>query len=176
MKVKNSFLTQFCRFQIENVQCFPVKKGPGETVLIGSRCDVVTCDPFFDRKSCAKNLDNFLGWSKMRIFRLILVDCSFVGSARTDNSRIAPSCVDDCTSFSIKSSRLMGTLMPDLFLVQSQLSRMDLPYSLRAIMLVMKGDKKGKKGLEFIFILNLVDLLQSFVAICVRRLYGLCAL
>ena len=113
----------------------------------------------------------------MRIFRLILVDCLFVWSEKTDNSQMAPSCVDDCTSFSIKSSRLMGAAMPDLFLVQSQLSLVDLPCSLRAMMLVMKGEKKGKKGLDFCFVLkNLVDLLKSLVEICVRRLYGLCAL
>ena len=60
-KVRNSFLTQFCRFQIEDVQCFPVEKGSGETVLIGTRCDGVTCDPLFNHKSCAKNLDKVLG-------------------------------------------------------------------------------------------------------------------
>ena len=87
----------------------------------------------------------------MRIFRLILVDYSFVGLSRTDNSQMAPSCVDDCTSFSIKSSRLMGAAMPDLVLVQSRLSRVDLPCSLRAMMLVMKGDKKGKKGFVSFF-------------------------
>ena len=112
----------------------------------------------------------------MRIFRLILVDCSFVGSARTDNSQMAPSCVDDCTLFSIKSSRLMGAEMPDLFLVQSLLSHVDMPCSLRAMMLVVKGDKKGKKMLSSFFFGNLVDLLKSLVAICLRRLYGLCAL
>ena len=37
-------------------------------------------------------------------------------------------------------------------------------------------DKKGKKGLEYIFLKNLVDLLKLLVAICKRRLYGLCAL
>ena len=103
----------------------------------------------------------------MRIFRLILVDCSLVGSARTDNSRIASSCVDDCTSFSIKSSRLMGADVPDLFLGLSRLGRADLPCSLRAMMIVMKGTRKKKKGLEF-FLKNLVDLLKSLVAICVR--------
>ena len=72
-----------------------------------------------------------------------------VRSGKTDNSQIAPSCVDDCTSFSIKSSRLMGAQVPDLFLVQSRLIRAELPCSLRATMLVMKGDKKGNKGLEF---------------------------
>ena len=60
-KVRNSFLTQFCRFQIEDAQCLPVKKGYGETVLIGPRCDGVTCDPLLNRKSCAKNLDKVLG-------------------------------------------------------------------------------------------------------------------
>ena len=101
----------------------------------------------------------------MQIFRLILVDCSFVGSARTDNSRIAPSYVDDCTSFSIKSSRLMGAAVPTLFLVQSRLICADLPCSLRAMMIVMKDTRKEKKGLEylFIFLKNLVDLLKSLV-------------
>ena len=61
IKVNNSFLTQFYQFQIEIAQCFPVKKGLGETVLIGSCCDAVTCDPFFNRKSCAKNLDKVFG-------------------------------------------------------------------------------------------------------------------
>ena len=110
----------------------------------------------------------------MQIFRLILVDCSFVGSARTDNSRIAPSYVDNCTSFSIKSSRLMGAAVPALFLVQSRLSHAELPCSLISMMLVMKGTRKEKKGLESFFE-NLVDLLKSLVAICVRRLYSLCA-
>ena len=111
----------------------------------------------------------------MWIFRLILVDCSLVGSARTDNSRIAPSCVDDCTSFSIKSLRLMGADVPDLFLSTSQLGRADLTCSLH-MMLVMEGARKERKGLESFFLKNLVDLLKLLVAICVRRLYGLCAL
>ena len=100
----------------------------------------------------------------MRIFRLILVDCSLVGSERTDDSRRAPSCVDNCTSFSIKSSRLKGADVPDLFLVPSQMGRADLTCSLR-MMLVMKGTRKEKKGLDLYFILkNLVDLLKSLVA------------
>ena len=61
IKVNNSCLTQFNQFQIEDAQCFPVKKGSGETVLIGSHCDGVTCDPVFNRKSFAKNLDKILG-------------------------------------------------------------------------------------------------------------------
>ena len=60
-KVKNSFLTQFRRFQIEYAQCFLVEKGSDETVLIGSRCYCVTCDPLFNRKSLAKNHDKVLG-------------------------------------------------------------------------------------------------------------------
>ena len=79
----------------------------------------------------------------MQIFRLILVDCSLVGSASTDNSRIALSCVDDCTSFSIKSSRLMGADVPDLFLGASRLGLRDLTCSLR-MMLVMEGTRKEK--------------------------------
>ena len=60
-KIRHSFLIQFCRFQTEDAQCFPVDKGSGETVLIGSRCNGVTCDPFLNRKSCAKNLNKVLG-------------------------------------------------------------------------------------------------------------------
>ena len=60
-KIRDSFLTQFRRFQIEDAQCFPVEKGLGETVLIGPHCYGVTCDPLFNRKSCAKNLDKVLG-------------------------------------------------------------------------------------------------------------------
>ena len=60
-KIRNSLLTQFCRFKIQDAQCFPVDKGPGETVLIGPRCDGVTCDTLFNRKSCAKNLDKVFG-------------------------------------------------------------------------------------------------------------------
>ena len=63
-KVRNSFLTQFRRFLIEDAQCFPVKEGSGETVLIGSRCYGVTCDPLFNRKSCAKKLDKVPGMTQ----------------------------------------------------------------------------------------------------------------
>ena len=68
----------------------------------------------------------------------------------------------------------MGAAMPDLFLVQSRFSRVDFPCSLRDMMLVLKGDNKLKIRLEFFF--YLVDLLKLLVAICVRRLYGFCAL
>ena len=98
----------------------------------------------------------------MRIFCLILVDCLLLGSARTDSSQIAPSCVDDYSSFSIKSLRLMGADVPDLFLGPSQLGRADLTCSLR-MMLVMEGTRKEKKRLDF-FLKNLVDLLKSLVA------------
>ena len=64
--------------------------------------------------------------------------------ARTDNSRIAPSCVGDCTSFSVKSSRLMGADVPGLFLGPSQLGCVDLTCSLH-MMLVMEGTRKEKK-------------------------------
>ena len=60
-KISHSFLTQFRRLQNEDAPCFPVEEGPGETVLIGPRCDGVTYDPLFNRKSCAKNLDEILG-------------------------------------------------------------------------------------------------------------------
>ena len=70
--------------------------------------------------------------------------------------------MDDCTSFSINSSRLMGADVPDLFLGPSRLGCADLTCSLRMI-LVMEGARKEKKGLEFYFF-NLVDLLKSPVA------------
>ena len=40
ININNSFLTQLSQFQIENEQCFPIEKGYGKTVLLGSRCDV----------------------------------------------------------------------------------------------------------------------------------------
>ena len=86
-----------------------------------------------------------------------------VGSARTDNSRIAPSYVDDCTYFSIKSSRLIGADVPDLFLGTPRLGCADLTCSL-LIMLVMEVAIKEKKGLEYFYFFYLVDLLKSLVA------------
>ena len=55
--------------------------------------------------------------------------------------------------------------MPDLLLSTSRLGRADLTCSLRT-MLVMEGARKGKKGLEslYIFLKNLVNLLKSLVA------------
>ena len=45
------------------------------------------------------------------------------------------------------------------------------------MMLVMKGGEKRKDRVRiFFFLKNLVDLLKLLVAICVRRLYGVCAL
>ena len=43
------------------MQCFPVKEGPGETVLIWPSGDGVACQPLFDIKSCSKNLNEILG-------------------------------------------------------------------------------------------------------------------
>ena len=82
----------------------------------------------------------FLGWSKMQIFCLILVMCSLLWSERTNSSQISPSWEDDCTSFSINSSRLMGADVPDLFLSMSWLGRADLTCSL-CMMLVMEGTR-----------------------------------
>ena len=87
----------------------------------------------------------------MHIFCFIFVESLFAGSASNDSSRMAPSCVDNCSYFFIKSSRLIGAAMRDLFLVQSQLSSEDLPCSPRAMKLVLKGDKKERKGLESFF-------------------------
>ena len=56
----------------------------------------------------------------------------------------------------------MGADLPDLFLSTSRLGRADFACSLH-MMLVMKGARKEKKGLDF-FWKNLVDLLKSPVA------------
>ena len=74
---------------------------------------------------------------------------------------MAPSSSYDCTSFSIKSSILMGEVTL-LALVQSQLTRVDLTRSSRAM------------TLKICFFL--VNLFKTAVAVCVRRLYGFCAL
>ena len=72
----------------------------------------------------------------------------------------------------------MGEVMPFIALVQSWLSRVDLSYLPHSMTLVLKWDNKERKGLEslFIYFENLVDLLKTPVAVCVRRLYGFCAL
>ena len=85
----------------------------------------------------------------MRIFCLMRVESSFDGSTRTDSSQMAPSCRDDSTSFYIKSSRLMGAVMPFLDLVQSQLSRVDLPCSPHATTLRVERKQERSKRLEF---------------------------
>ena len=43
------------------MQCSLVEEGRGETVLVWPSGDGVTCQPLFDRKSCANNLDEILG-------------------------------------------------------------------------------------------------------------------
>ena len=53
--------------------------------------------------------------------------------------------------------------MLDLFLIASQLGCAELNCSLR-MMLVIEGARKEKKGLEFYFLKNIVDLLKSLVA------------
>ena len=72
--------------------------------------------------------------------------------------------MDDCTYFSIKSSRMTGADVPNLFLGTSLLGRVDFTCSLR-MMILMEGTRKEKKGLDlFLFFINLVDLLNSLVA------------
>ena len=53
--------------------------------------------------------------------------------------------------------------MLDLFFGASRLDREEFACSLRMI-LVKEGSRKEKKGLEFYFLKNLVDLLKSLVA------------
>ena len=62
------------------------------------------------------------------------VESSFTGSASTDSLQMALSSSDDCTSFSVKSYRLMGAVT-FLALVQSQLTCVDLTCLTRAMML-----------------------------------------
>ena len=75
---------------------------------------------------------------------------------------MAPPSSNDCTSFSIKSSRLMGAVT-FLALVQSLLPRVELTCSPHAMTLK-------------IFFPFLVDLFDTAVAVCLRRLYGFCTL
>ena len=91
---------------------------------------------------------------------------------------MAPSSRDDCTYFSIKSSRLMGAVMPFIALVQSRLTCVDFPYSPRAMTLIIERIQERRKILEtlYIFYIFLVDLLKTPVSVCVRRLYGFFAL
>ena len=173
-KIRHSFLTQFCRFQIKDAQSFPVEEGPGETVLIGRCCDGVTWNSLFDCKSCAKNLDEILGMTQDADLPLDLGGL-LVGRVSKDWQLTNSSVLCGRLHLFIHQVFETDAEVPDLFLVQSQLSRADFPYSLRAMRLVMKGTRKEKKELDFFF-LNPVDLMKSLVAICVLRFYGLCAL
>ena len=66
--------------------------------------------------------------------------------------------------------------MPDLFLSTSRLGRADLTCSLR-IMLVMEGERKENKGLDFFCLFeNSCRFVEIACSNCVRILYGLCAL
>ena len=100
----------------------------------------------------------------MRIFCLILFESSFSGSASINSLQMAPSSRDYCTSFFIKSLRLMVTYT-FLDLVQSQLNHVDLPCSPRATRLKILFSP-----------LFLVDFLKMAVSIYARWLYGFCAL
>ena len=73
--------------------------------------------------------------------------------------RMSPSSSDDGNYFTIKYLRLIGEFT-FLDLVQSQLTRMDLSFLLRAM------------TLNFF----LVDLFETAVAVWVRRLYGVWAM
>ena len=94
----------------------------------------------------------------MRIFRLMRVESSLVGSVSTDSSRLSPSSGDDGSSFTIKSLRIIGTFT-FLAFFQSRLTRVDLSFFLHAM-------------IKFF----LVDFFETAVAVWVRSLYGFCAL
>ena len=96
----------------------------------------------------------------MRIFCLMQVESSLAGYVITDSSRISPSSSDDGTSFTIKSSKLIGAVT-FLALFQSRLTRVDLSFSPHAMTLK---------------IFFLVDLFDTAVSFWVRSLYGFCAM
>ena len=62
------------------------------------------------------------------------VESSLDGSVRIDISRVSTSYSDDGSSFTIKSLRLIGAFT-FLDFVQSRLTRVELPFLLRAMML-----------------------------------------
>ena len=96
----------------------------------------------------------------MRIFRLMRVESSLVGSMSTDSSRMSPSSSYDGSSLTIKSSRLISAFTFIDF-VQSRLTCVDLLFLLRAMMLKIFFSR--------------VDLFETAVAVWVCRLYGFCA-
>ena len=70
----------------------------------------------------------------MRICCLTQVEFSLDGFMRTDSLRVSPSSSEDGSSFTIKSSRLIGVLtFLDFF--ESGLTCVDLSFSLHAMML-----------------------------------------
>ena len=76
---------------------------------------------------------------------------------------MAPSSSDDSTSFSIKSSRLMGAVT-FISLVQSRFTRVELTCSPRAM---------TPKIFFFSFPVNFF---KTAISVWVRRFYGFCAL
>ena len=65
----------------------------------------------------------------MRIFRLARVESSLVGSVHTDSSRMSPPYNDEGSSFTIKSSRVIGAFTFIAF-IQSRSIRGELPFDL----------------------------------------------
>ena len=90
-------------------------------------------------------------------FCLLRVESSLVGSVITDSSRMSPSSSDDGSSFTIKSSRLIGAFT-FLAFVQSWLTRVDL-YFLLCVMTLK---------------IFLADLFEPSVAFWVRNYMRLC--
>ena len=71
----------------------------------------------------------FFGGSRMRIFCLTQVESSLIGSFRTESLRMSPSPSDKWSSFTIKSSRIMGEVT-FLAFVYPQLFHGDFSFSL----------------------------------------------
>ena len=93
----------------------------------------------------------------MRIFCLMQVGSSLVGSVSTESLRISPSSSDDVSSFKIKSLRIIGEFA-FLALIQSRLNRVDLSFSLHAMTLKI----------------FLVDFFETSVAVWVRNCMHIC--
>ena len=57
-------LHQFCRLQVEDVQCFPLEESPGEAELVWACDDGVANQTLLYGKSSPKNLDKILDMVK----------------------------------------------------------------------------------------------------------------
>ena len=92
----------------------------------------------------------------MNIFRLMRVESSLVGFVITDSSQMSPSSSDNGSSFTMKSSRLIGAFNFLVFF-KPRLTRVDLSFLLCSMTLI---------------IFFLADFFETAVAVWVHVLYG----